>query len=128
MPAGVDEGAGDRGAGAMTSFMQRSVKNWLIIKAAKEIRKEIEKAGLDNLKTLANNGISIVKTYFNGCSPQEKAVYKQDLNTLLQMGVTPDMIETELIRQMPELAPVIESKPGYKKSEIKNLEQFLREG
>ena len=112
----------------MTSFMKRSAKHFLTIKAAREIKQEIEKAGLDSLVLLANNGVSIVGTYLQGCSPQEKATYRRDLNTLLQMGVTPDMLLGEIARQMPELAPIMEGKEGYKKSEIQNLERFLREG
>jgi putative N-acetylmannosamine-6-phosphate epimerase len=64
------------------SFMQRSAKYFLVIKAAREIKKEIEKAGLDDLKILAEAGISIVGTYLQGCSEQQKAQYKHDLNAL----------------------------------------------
>ncbi len=108
------------------TFMQRSAKHFLTVKAAKEFKKEIEKAGVDNLKILADNGISIVGTYLNGCSPQEKATYRRDLNALLQMGVSPDMILDELARQMPELAPIMQGKEAYKQGEIRNLEAFLR--
>ena len=110
----------------MTSFMARSARNFLLIKAARQIRQEIEKAGIDNLKTLADAGISIIGTYLNGCSPQEKATYKRDLNALFQMGVTPDMLLQEVARQMPEIAPHIEGKEAYKQSEIQNLEAFVR--
>ena len=112
----------------MTSFMARSARNFMTIKAARLFRQEIEKAGLDTLKTLADAGVSIVGTYLNGCSPEEKARLKRDLNALLQMGITPDMVLTELGRQNPELAPIIESKQAYKQSEIQNLERFLKEG
>ena len=108
------------------NFMQRSAKHFVLIKAAKEFRKEIEQAGLDNLKTLADAGVSIVHTYLNGCSPQERAKKKRDLSTLLQMGITPDMVLTEVTRQNPELAPIIEGRESYKQSEIKNLELFLK--
>jgi len=111
----------------MTSLSKRAAKHFLTIKAAREIKKEIEKAGLDNLKILAENGISIVGTYLNGCSPQEKATYKRDLNTLFQMGVTADMLLSELARLMPEIAPIMEGKEDYKKSESQNLEAFLKE-
>ncbi len=111
----------------MTSFMQRSAKHFLRIKAARQIKEEIEKAGLDNLKILAEAGKSIVGTYLQGCSPKEKAAYRRDLNTLFQMGVTPDMLLEELTRQMPEIATIIKSKQDYKKLEIQELEQFLKE-
>jgi len=111
----------------MTSFMQRSAKHFLVIKAARQIKQEVEKAGMDNLKILANAGTSIVGTYLNGCSPAEKATYKRDLNALVQMGVSPDMLLEEIAKQMPEVGAIIESKQDYKKSEIQNLEKFLRE-
>ncbi|MBA7668303.1 hypothetical protein ES703_76413 [subsurface metagenome] len=109
----------------MTSFMKRSAKHFLVIKAAREIKQEIEKAGLDNLKILADAGHSIVGTYLNGCSPQEKARYKRDLNALLQMGVTPDMLLDEVARQLPELAPIMQGEKAYKENEVKKLELFL---
>jgi len=112
----------------MTSLMGRSFKYLALIKAVRKIRKEIEKAGLDELKIKADNGISIVGTYLGDCSPQEKATYRRDLSALVQMGVTPDMLLAEIARQMPEFAPIIESKQDYKKSEIQHLEVFLKGG
>jgi len=109
------------------SFMARSARHFLVIKAARHFQRELEKAGLDNLKTLAEAGISIVGTYLDGCSPSEKAQIKRDLGALLQMGVTSDMVFEELIRQMPELAPIIEKKEGYKKTEVEKLLSFLKE-
>lgn len=110
----------------MTSFMARSTKHFLLIKAARLFRQELEKAGLDNLKILADNGRSIVGTYLNGCSPSEKARIKRELGALLQMGITGDMILTELARQMPGIAPIMEGKDKYKKAEIEKLEQFVK--
>ena len=107
------------------SLTERAARNILAIKAARKIGKEIEKAGLDDLKTLADAGISIVGTYLNGCSPQEKATHRRDLGVLAQMGVTADMILTEVARQMPELAPIMEGKEAYKKSEIQKLQIFI---
>ena len=112
----------------MTSFMERSAKNFMVIKAARLFKQEIEKAGLDNLKTLVDNGISIVGTYLNGCSPSEKATYRRDLNALLQMGITADMLLTEVARQIPKLGVIMGSKLDYKKTELQNLERFLKEG
>lgn len=108
------------------TFMARSARNFMVIKVARQIRQEIEKAGLDNLKTLATAGISIVGTYLNGCSSQEKATYRRDLNALLQMGITADMLLEEVTRQLPELQPIMQSKDDYKQAEIKTLESFLR--
>lgn len=112
----------------MTLFSGRVAKHFLVIKAAKEFKKEIEKAGLDNLKILAEADVSIVGTYLKGCSPQEKKIRRQELTILFQMGVTPDMLLGEIARQMPELAPIMQGREGYRKSEIQNLERFLREG
>ncbi|GAJ08036.1 unnamed protein product [marine sediment metagenome] len=83
---------------------------------------------MDNLKILANAGRSIVGTYLNGCSPQEKAAYRRDLNALLQMGITTDTVLEEVARQMPEIAPIMESQQDYKKTELRELERFLKEG
>jgi len=111
----------------MTSFMQRSAQHFLIIKAARQVRQEVEKAGLDNLKILADAGKSIIFTYFNGCSSQEKARIRRDFNALQQMGITPEMVLDEVARQNPELASIMESKQEYKKTEIRNLEAVLKE-
>ena len=109
----------------MSDFMARSARHFVLIKAARRIRQDIEKAGLDNLKLLANAGKSIVGTYLQGCAPQEKAEYRRDLKALVQMGVTPDMLLEEIARQMPEIAPIMQGREDYKKMEIKNLERFL---
>lgn len=119
----------------MTSFSAFSgsvARHILVIKAtrkaAKEFKKEIEKAELDNLKTLAEAGVSIVGTYLNGCSPEEKKRRKQELIILFQMGVTPDMLLDEISKLMPEIGAIMEGRDGYKRSEIQNLERFLKEG
>ncbi|GAJ04972.1 unnamed protein product, partial [marine sediment metagenome] len=80
------------------------------------------------LKILANAGKSIVATYLNGCSPQEKATYRRDLNNLVRMGITADEVLDEVSRQMPKLAPIMEGREGYKKTELLELERFLKEG
>ena len=112
----------------MTSFSGRLVaKHFLLIWATKKIKGEIEQAGLDNLKILAESGRSIVATYLQGCSPQEKAKHRRELSALLQMGVTFDMVLTELAGQIPELAPIIEGNQDYKKMEFQELERFVRQ-
>jgi len=95
--------------------------------AAREFKKEIETAGLDNLKTLADSGISIVNTYLNACSHQEKEKKRRALNTFLQMGITPEMLLSELTRQMPVIASIMQSRESYKASEIQKLTAFLQE-
>ena len=109
------------------SFMARTAKHFLVIKAVRLFRQELEKAGLDDLKILAEAGISIVGTYLDSCNAEERTQIKRDLGTLLQMGVTPDMVFEELTRQMPDLAPIIEEKEGYKKTEVEKLVSFLKE-
>jgi len=111
----------------MTTFMNSSLKFFLLVKAVKEIKKEIEVAGLDRLKFLAENDVSIVGKYLETCSAAKKAQLKRDFTTLLSLGGTPEMVLTELARQMPVLAPIMEGKEGYKKSEIEKLERFVRE-
>ncbi len=112
----------------MTQFSARTARRFLIIKAAKEMLKEIEMAGLDNIKFAAENGISIVGPYLQGSSPQRKAELKRDLGYLLSLGVTGDMLLDEVARQMPELAPIMTGNEAYRKCEIRKLEQFLKEG
>lgn len=108
------------------SFMARSAKYFVTTKAAKQIIKEIEKAGVDNLKILADKGISIVGTYLNGCAPKEKAAYRRDLTALLQMGITAEMLLDEVARLWPDLAAIMKERENYKESEIANLISFLR--
>ena len=111
----------------MTSFTERTARHFMTIKAAKEIKKEIEKAGLDNLKILAENGVSVVGTYLQGCSPKEKAELRHDFNNLISMGVSMEMVLDEVTRQMPELAPIMTGKEGYRKAEIQKINEFLKE-
>jgi len=112
----------------MTSFMKDTARHFVLIKAAREIGKEIEKAGLDNLQNLADAGVSIVGTYLYGCSSQEKIRIRRELNTLLQMKVTPEMIFSELTRQIPQLSPIMGKRENYKQGELQKLKQFLQDG
>lgn len=112
----------------MTNFMARSARCFMVIKAAREITKEIEKAGLDNLKLLCENGVSIVGTYLNGCTPTEQARLRQQFGALLNFAITPEMVLDTVIGQIPELAPIIEERPDYKKSELQKIGEFLKGG
>jgi len=111
----------------MTSFMQRSAKHFLLIKTAKELKKEIEKAGVDNLKTLIDAGQSIIGTYLKGCPEKERVRLRKGFNTLLQMDITVDMLLDEVARQMPEVGTIMKSRESYRKSEIQNVTAFLKE-
>ncbi len=110
----------------MTSFTERTARHFITIKAAKRIKKEIEKAGLDNLKILAEKGVSIVGTYLQGCSEKERAQYRRDFISLLAMGITFEMVLDEVARQMPELASIMTGKEGYKKAELQKISEFLK--
>ena len=110
----------------MMNLTERAARKFALIKAAKGFKKELEQAGLENLKALAESDISIVGTYLNGCSPQKKAELRRDFNTLLSFGITIDMVLDELAKQMPELAPLMQGREAYRKTEIQKVEQFLR--
>ena len=107
------------------SFLDRTAKHFLTIKAARQIGEEIEKAGIDNLKALADAGKSIIGIYLKGCTPEEKKRIRQDGHTLLKLGVTLEMVLEELVGQNEKLANIMGKREDYKKRELKNLEQFL---
>jgi hypothetical protein len=98
----------------------------MTIRAAKMIKKEIEKAGMDNLKILAENGVSVVGTYLQGCSPKEKAELRRDFNNLISFGITAEMVLDEVTGQMSELAPIMTGKEGYRKAELQKISEFLK--
>ena len=108
------------------SFLESTAKHFMSKQAAREIKKELEKIGLDNLKVLAEAGHDIANTYLKGCSPEGIAKGKQKYNSLVQMGITADMIINDLIRQMPELASIMEGGEGYIKKELEKLISFLQ--
>ena len=110
----------------MIGFTQRAARHLLTIKAAKEIKKEIEQAGVENLKILAERGVSIVGTYLQGCSPNKQEEYRRNFNSLLAMGVTPEMVLDEISRQIPEIAPIMKGKLGYRKAELQKVAEFLK--
>jgi len=112
----------------VTSFARTVAKQVAVRRAARQVKGEIEKAGLDNLEILADAGKSIVQVILQAGSAPEKARIRRDGNALLQLGITVEMVLTEVARQMPELAPIMEGKDGYKKSETEKLMAFLKEG
>ena len=110
------------------SFLESTARNFLVIKAARELKAEIEKIGLDNLKILADAGHDIANTYLKGCSAEGIAKSKQKFDYLLQMGVTADMIIARLTRQMPELATIMKGREDYIKGELEKLVSLLMKG
>jgi len=110
----------------MIGFTQRAARHLLTIKAAKEIKKEIEQAGIDNLKILTERGVSIVGTYLQGCSPKKQEEYRRNFNGLLAMGVTPEMVLDAVTGQIPELAPIMEKRLDYRKTELQKIAEFLK--
>ena len=126
MRPGVEQG-GDNGVmSGVMSLLESTARHFLIIKAAREIKAEMEKIGLDNLKVLAEAGHDIANTYLKGCSAEGIAKSKQKFNYLLQMGITADMIIAELTRQMPELVPIMEGSGDYIKKELEKLISVLQ--
>ncbi len=108
------------------TLLSLTAKKFAIKKAAREISKEVQKAGLDTLLTLGNAGVSIVGTYLQSCSPKEKAELRRDFNSLIAMGISAEMVLDEVTRQMPELAPIMAGKEGYKKAELQKISEFLK--
>lgn len=111
----------------MINFTARAARHLLVIKAAREIKKEIEKAGMDNLKILAERGVSVIGTYLKGCSPEEQAEHRRNFNSLLAMGITPEMVLDEVARQMPEISPIMKGKEEYRKAELQKVSEFLKQ-
>jgi len=107
-------------------YSARAARYMLTIKAAREIKKEIEQAGLDNLKILAERGVSIVGTYLQGLSPKDQEEYKNKFNGLLAMGVTPEMVLDEVASILPEVGAIMKSKGSYRKAELQKIREFLK--
>lgn len=108
------------------STMGKTIQFFYAIKAAREIKKEIEKAGMDNLKVLAEKGISIVGTYLQALSPKEKEEYRRNFNNFMAMGITAEMVLDEIGRQMPEAGIIMKSKEAYRKAELQKISEFLK--
>lgn len=109
------------------SFAERTAKRFVAIKAARQLKEEIDKAGLDNLKALAAAGKSILGIYLKGCSPEEKKRLRRDGKALGLLGVTPEMVLTQLAGQKDELSSIMKKNKDYWKNELQNFERFLRE-
>lgn len=108
------------------NFSARTARYMLTIKAAREIKKEIAAAGLDNLKALLERNVSIVGTYLQGCSPQKQKEYRQNFTRLISLGVTPEMVLDEVALQMPEIGSIMRGKGAYRQAELNKIKQFLK--
>lgn len=109
------------------SLLERTAKYFFLIQTARRIKNRAEQLGMDKVKALVREGHSITDIYISGCSPPEKAKLKQDAATLVQMGITPEMLFAELTRQMPEITSIIEGRGDYIKNEMQKIEAFLKQ-
>jgi len=110
----------------MTSLTSIAARRLLLKATCRNLKKEIEQAGIENLKTLVEAGVSIVGTYLNGFSPREKAQKRRELQNVLSMGITNDMIIDELTRQITELGPIMAGREAYRKAELAKIDEFLK--
>jgi len=110
----------------MRDILRSTARYFVLIRAVTDIKNKAKEIGIDNVKTLVEAGRSITEIYLNDCPPDKKAQKRREANALLEMGITPEEIWKELIRQMPELVPIIEGKDDYVKSEMKKIEAFVK--
>jgi len=110
----------------MRDILRSTARYFVLIRAVTDIKNKTKEIGIDNIKTLVEAGRSITEIYLEGISPDKKAQKRREANALLEMGITPEEIWEELIRQMPELAPIIKGKDDYIKSEMKKIEAFVK--
>ncbi len=108
------------------NILQSTAKYFLLIKAAADIKNKAKEIGMDDIRTLVEAGRSITEIYLNGCSEEKKVQKRREATALFQMGVTPEMLWEEVIRQLPELGPILEGKDDYLKSEFKKIEAFVK--
>jgi len=98
----------------------------MTIKAAREIKNELEQAGEENIRILVTKGVSVVGTFLQACPPKEQAEYRRNFNFLIARGVTPEMVLDELSRQMPKIASIMNAKKGYRDNELEKISEFLK--
>jgi len=110
------------------SFMARSAQHFMAEKAARSYLAEIMPAGIDNLKTLAESGRSIFLTFLSGCSEEKRKKMRGEFAALLKFGVTVDLVLEKAARQQPEIKPIMESMPEYRKAEIERIMAWVKEG
>ena len=110
----------------MRNILHSTARYFVLIRAVTDIKNRARGIGIDNIKTLVEAGRSITEIYLEDSSPDKKAQKRREANALIEMGITPEEIWEELIRQMPELKPIIEGKDDYIKSEMKKIEAFVK--
>lgn len=110
----------------MRNILQNTARYFVLIRAVADIKSKTREIGIDNIKTLVEADRSITEIYLEGISVDQKAQKRREANTLLEMGITPEEIWEELIRQMPELKPIIEGRDDYIKSEMEKIEAFVK--
>jgi len=110
----------------MRDILRSTARYFVLIRAVTDIKNKARQIGIDNIKTLVENGRSITEIYLEDSSPDKKMQKRREAQALLEMGITPEEIWKELIRQMPELASIIEGKDEYIKAEMKRIEAFVK--
>lgn len=110
----------------MRNILQSTARYFVLIRAVSDIKNRAMKIGIDNIKTLVEAGRSITEIYLEDSSPDKKIQKRREASALIEMGITPEEIWEELIRQMPELKPIIEGRDDYIKSEMKKIEAFVK--
>jgi hypothetical protein len=108
------------------SLLGLTAQKFATKKAAKEVVKALNALGLDNLRLLVDANASITDLYLKGLSDRGKANFKQNLNILFRMGITPQMLWEEMSRQIPELVLILKDKETYIRTEIAKLDAFLK--
>lgn len=113
---------------AVRNILQSAARYFVLIRAATDIINKAKQIGIDDIRTLVDDGRSITEIYLKDISPEKKVQKRREAQTLLEMGITPEELWAEVIRKMPELGDIIKGKDAYLKSEMKKIEQFVKEG
>lgn len=110
----------------MRDILRSTARYFVLIRAVTDIKNKAREIGIDDIKTLVEDGRSIIEIYLKDCSPDKKIQKRREAQMLLETGITPEEIWEELIRQMPELAPIIKGKDDYMRAEMKKIEDFVK--
>jgi len=108
------------------NILQSTARYFVLIRAATDIKNKAKEIGINDIRTLVEAGRSITEIYLESISADKKIQKRREAKVLLEMGVTPEELWQEVIRQMPELSPIIKGKDNYIKSEMQKIEAFVK--